>query len=441
MGGLYDSEYHYNEALKLESHDVTVYLGLANVERHKGEYQKALNVLNKAELNIGNDDPQLLASRADILERKGDKDAAHDILNKLASEDNMTVLAVATFSRLCLHFDRCDEALELIVASSSLPSTTLTEQQSLMYAAGDLLDKLKRYDEAMEYYVKANSLLGIKCDRESYIKEVDEIIQCFNKDATLSFPRATTNSTRPVFVLGMPRSGTTLVEQILASHPDVYGAGELPYMKQAAISITGNTLVRDGDYARFMTNVDQDTMTRVADKYLQSLTNLNRDAKYVVDKMPHNFFNVGLIATLFPDARIIHCRRNPLDNALSIYFQSFLWAHDYAFDLSDIGFFYNQYDRLMQHWEDVLEIPIITVQYENLVNDQEKTSRMLLDFCGLEWDDAVLNFHNVSRDIATASYDQVRQPIYHSSKERWKNYKVHLEPLLTELNINISMTD
>jgi hypothetical protein len=132
---------------------------------------------------------------------------------------------------------------------------------------------------------------------------------------------------------------------------------------------------------------------------------------------------------LFPEASIIHCRRNALDNALSIYFQSFVWAHDYATELENIGHFYNEYRRLMKHWEEVLEIPMLHVDYEDMIDDNEGMSRRILDFCGLEWQDSVLDFHTTGRAVATSSLDQVREPIYKTSKARWKNYEQHIEPL------------
>jgi hypothetical protein len=146
--------------------------------------------------------------------------------------------------------------------------------------------------------------------------------------------------------------------------------------------------------------------------------------------MPANFIHLGLIAQLFPNARIIHCSRNPLDTGLSIYFQRFLENISYAFDLENIAHYYLQYERLMQHWHAVLDIPILTVSYEDLVADQEKVSRKLVDFCGLEWDDRCLHFHRTGRTVSTASFDQVRKTMYSSSVGRWKHYEKHLGPLL-----------
>ena len=225
----------------------------------------------------------------------------------------------------------------------------------------------------------------------------------------------------------MPRSGTTLTEQILASHPEVYGAGELGDIKTISRRLleTGTDLSKPGtdlsiDYDSCIDRTDQAKLTELANSYLETLRGLNSEARYVTDKMPHNFQHLGLISLLFPEARVIHCRRNPLDCGLSIYFQHFIWTHDYANDLAKIGEFYTEYERLMRHWEAVIDIPMLTVHYEDMIEDQEDMTRQLLEFCELEWNDAGLNFHSSKRFVAAGSYDQVRQPLQHLVT-RWKN--------------------
>lgn len=432
-GGLDDAELHFNEALHIEKGSIAAYVGLANVKRYTGDYDKALKFLSGAEKYTSKDDPSLLGLKANLLEQKGDKEQAYNIINQLMEADNMFPQAIDVFSKLCHKYDRCDEALEMIDRSIEQPATNTPEKQALMFAAGNLLDKLNRYDAAMHYYHQANSAVDIQCNRDAYTRQNNEIINCFSKSAMTDMPRASTGSSRPIFVLGMPRSGTTLTEQILASHTDVFGAGELHYIKQLDLSIRDVKSSLDSDHMSRIRNLSQQKLTELANTYLDKLNQLNSEARYVIDKMPNNFLQIGLISLLFPDARIIHCRRNPLDNGLSIYFQAFIWSHDYAADLSDIGFYYGEYDRIMRHWEEVIDIPIMTVQYEDIIGDQEGISRKLLDFCGLEWDESVLQFHDLKRSVATASYDQVRQPIYKTSQARWKNYTKHIRPLIDAL--------
>ena len=223
-------------------------------------------------------------------------------------------------------FDVCEDALELIRLSVEAPGTDTMEKQMLRFSAGRLLDKLERYDEAFEWYRAANETIAIHFDAEAQRKLTNQMIECFNRQAMNKLPRAQTGSSRPIFILGMPRSGTTLTEQILASHPDVFGAGELRYIKELTHEIQNSEPDLKGSWATRMSIIMREKMNELANRYLENIGKLNSEAKHVTDKMPHNFQAIGLINLLFPEARIIHCRRDPLDNGLSIYFQNFIWS-------------------------------------------------------------------------------------------------------------------
>jgi hypothetical protein len=226
----------------------------------------------------------------------------------------------------------------------------------------------------------------------------------------------------------MLRSGTTLAEQILASHPDVFAAGELTYWNTASATYQPSAL---------NTPASGTLLRKLADDYLRLLEDLSHDALRVIDKMPTNFAFLGLIHAVFPNARIIHMRRNPIDTCLSIYFQDFEAAVSYANDLEDLAHYYTEYLRIMKHWRLVLpEEAILDVSYEGLVNDQEAWSRRMLEFIGLPWDPRCLDFHETQRTVLTASKWQVRQKITGASVLRWRNYQKFLGPLLrlTELD-------
>ncbi len=226
----------------------------------------------------------------------------------------------------------------------------------------------------------------------------------------------------------MPRSGTTLVEQIIASHPQCFGADELPHIGAIAATLPGR-LQTDHPYPQCAAMIDAPLARSLAEEYLEKLQAVGGDAKRVSDKMPANFIYLGLIALMFPRARVIHCRRDPLAVCLSIYFHRFAYGHGYAYDLGDIGVYYRQYRRLMQHWHEVLPLEICDVQYEELVADQASESRRLIDYCGLSWDDRCLEYHKNTRPVQTMSNWQVRQPIYTDSIQRWKHYEKHLDEL------------
>lgn len=245
----------------------------------------------------------------------------------------------------------------------------------------------------------------------------------FGKRRTAGAP-----SDLPVFVLGMPRSGTTLVEQILASHPAVHGAGELAVMRRLVGGV--------GDYPAGAAQLDQDGLARLGEAYLAQVRPLAAGRSRVVDKMPANFLHAGLIHLALPNARIVHCRRDPVDTCLSCYTKLFEAEQPFAYDLAELGRFHRGYQALMAHWRAVLPADrFIEVDYEAVVEDLEGEARRLIDFLGLPWDESCLEFHRTARPVRTASVNQVRQPIYKSSTGRWKRHAGQLGPLLEALGV------
>ena len=432
LGGALKAEAHYKKALETEPNSLDARLGLASIKRYRGAFDEAIDLLDEADRHAP-DMPSVLAAKADLLERTSRYDEAREILDHLKKHDCMYSMAISVNAALCRQTGNCDEALRLIEEAVEAPQYNLMEKQMLRFSAGKLLDKLDRFDDAFKWYHEGNETIKVPCDLDVNDKQAAILKEFYSESAMKSLPRATTGSSRPVFILGMPRSGTTLTEHILSIHPDVHGAGELGDLKHALNAMRGPPDNRSGSYMEAMSKFSEKDMNRHAQLYLDALKAINADARFVTDKMPHNFLQIGAISLLFPDAHIIHCRRDPLDNGLSIYFQNFSWTHDYATKLENIGRFYAIYDSLMKHWEKVVDIPILTVHYEEMVENQEAMSKKLLDFVGLEWDKRMLEFHRSERTVATASYDQVRQPIYKSSRERWRNYEKHLGPLKESL--------
>lgn len=339
----------------------------------------------------------------------------------------------------------------------------------VLFTLARLLDKQGAYDEAFDYYRQANEAgrpaylrSGTEFNAEDYRRDIDRIMRTFD----LGFFGRTAgfglDAEMPVFIIGMPRSGTTLVEQILASHPEMVGAGELHAFQRLPLELP--ELLRTAEeYPRCLAQLNRETSRTLAQRHLHYLEavagacRLEADATAapgptpvcdwradvarapgaapparVIDKLPMNFLRVGLIHVLFPKARIIHCRRDPVDVCLSCYFQDFR-ALNFVWTLADLGFVYKQYERLMEHWGKVLPGRIMEVVYEDLVADQEAVSRQMVAHCGLEWDDRCLAFHDNRRTVRTASTLQVRQPIYKNSIARWKRYAAHLQPLFEAL--------
>lgn len=265
-------------------------------------------------------------------------------------------------------------------------------------------------------------------DAEGYERAIERIVETLDRDFFSDAPDSGVDSERPVFVVGMPRSGTTLTEQILASHSRVAAGGELSMLLKVSWQI--GELSRDRrPYPEGLRSTGRMALRRMARHYLEQLDRVSTTAERVTDKLPFNFMHLGVIALLFPNARVIHCRRHPLDNCLSCYFTSFADQIRFANRLDTLGRYYLAYDRLMRHWHEVLPIEILDLQYESLVDDTEHQVRGLLAHCGLPWEDACLEFHRTERGVRTPSRWQVRQPIYRGSVQRWRNYAEELRPL------------
>lgn len=298
---------------------------------------------------------------------------------------------------------------------------------NLHYAMGKFCDDTKDFDAAFPHYLEANRIKKEVwpdcCYDRSHQKRLVSVLQqryvpeIFERWRPLANPSA-----RPLFIVGMPRSGTSLTEQILASHPEVFGAGELLFWPRLAER--HQSVVLEAAF-------DEPWLKMAARECLDHLASKSPEVVRVVDKMPGNFLYVGLIHTVFPNARILHTMRNPVDNGLSVYFQNFNKGHSYANDLEDIAHYYQQYHRLMAHWRAVIPADrFLDLPYEQLLEDQEGSSRRIMNFIGLKFDERMLEFYKTERKVGTASNWQARQPIYKTSKERWRNYEKHVQALL-----------
>jgi len=261
---------------------------------------------------------------------------------------------------------------------------------------------------------------------------VGRLIDTFGGERLDALPRSGRGTDVPVFIVGMPRSGTSLVEQVLASHSQVYGAGELRDIGLLAIRLGINDENRP--YPECLLDMDVRKLRECSGPYLSRLNAGRRKVARVTDKMWQNFEHIGLIELLFPRARVIHCLRNPVDTGWSCYQQSFGTAGPpFAYDLADIGHYYGQYRRLMDHWKEISGLQMTEVIYEDLVHDLEGESRRLIEFLDLDWEDACLRFYENPRIVRTASHAQVKQPVYTSSIGRSARYQAHLEPLIESL--------
>ncbi len=289
----------------------------------------------------------------------------------------------------------------------------------------------------MQAFTNANKLVPAAYQDEAVEAQVQSAKRVWTADKFEGFERPATGTPRPVFIVGMPRSGTTLTEQILDAHPLCYGAGELGLISELFRQVAPD---RERPFQFGPTDYDVKKIAELAKIYRRETLAMadNPSVEIITDKAPMNFWYLGLIALAFPDARIIHCTREPRDNCLSCFFQALNPGHSYSFDLESCGKFYRHYRELMTHYETLLSddrvgVPMFENQYESTVSDQEAKTRSLLDFVGLDFDEACLKFHESGRVALTLSNDQVRQPMYSTSTKRYERYAGHIDALLEGL--------
>lgn len=423
---------YYRKSLARRPREASLHASLAHLSLRQGRTDDALAELEKA-LAMKPDYPTAIIDKAFVYDRMGRYDAAREVLNGLAAPDDLRPYLALCRCTIAHNDGRYEQAIERADAHVHDEAVNANTRVGLGFLQGQAFDKLGDPKRAMESWTLANRLMQRPFDGPSYRRWIDEMIHFFSRNMMDALPRSSIESATPLFIAGMPRSGTTLTERIIDAHPKGFGAGELKDLEYVRNNLPDH-LPGAEPYPRGLCRLTRAKADELAEAHLAHLAELSGGAERVVDKALENPRLLGLIALLFPRARIIHCRRDPADNGLSIFMNRFNPArHPYASNLRHIGFVCRQAERLMQHWKRVLDLPILQVQYEELVADPERVSRRIIDFCGLEWDDACLRFYESKRAVMTLSYHQVSKPIYKSAVERYRRYESHLGPLLEAL--------
>ena len=432
LGKLYESQNKhdkvistYNEALEIDPYNHELLIGVARSYLARSEFDKCERILN----NLLKTQPENINARigkCNLLIRQRKYQHAYDLLSPIIKKEKNNPAIIIAYANICKLLNQADKAIDTLI-----DLTQKKQPKNIIELAGftlaDIYDQKHDYEKAFQYYKKSNNIFNDKTDIQYYRNSISSIIENIDRETLKSLPHSNNTSTAPVFIVGMPRSGTTLIEQILSSHPKVYGAGEITNLWSIGNQVSG--AMNLCSYAQNLKNISQDEVNKYSIEYLQNIQNISNNSDRCTDKLPHNFFHIGLIALLFPNAKIIHCRRHPFDTCLSIYFKKFNDNHRYARNLTEIALFYKNYQLLMQHWSKNSQIKIYDAVYEDLITDPEKNIRALVQYVDIEWDDACLKHHESKRLIMTPSHNQASKPLYTSSINRWKNYSNHIQPL------------
>ena len=412
----------FQQALSLRPDHVPAQLGLAAAQRVQGLFAEA-QASCAAALAIAPEHPRALQLLGELYADRGDFVRAQELWQRTVALHPQFPTAYASIAS---HRRMTPEDVVWLQGVQGLLGRTLplNDEMDLRYALGKYFDDTGRFEEAFVEYRKANELskrYRAAYDGPKLAERVGRIMQLCEPGLFRKTRGYASDSELPVFIIGMPRSGTSLAEQILASHPAVLGAGEIRFWDRAFEKLEAA--------ARTPAQLER-ALPAVAAAYLERLGVPAGGPQRIIDKMPANFLYAGLIHAVFPRARIIHMRREPLDTCLSIYFQNFFNVGVYANDLTSLAHYYGEYRRICDYWRSVLPASaFLEVPYEALVEDQEGWSRRMVEFLGLPWDPRCLDFHNTERVVITASRWQVRQPLNSASIGRWRNYATHLAPL------------
>lgn len=432
LGSYHEAIKHLKTAISLNKSFREAYVNLATSQITAGELENAEDTLNKA-IKRWPGDVDILVCKANFFEKSGNAIDAYKLIKPLLDKGIQHHPGLGmVFLAVCAKSNKCDSAIDYMEKLISIPDTPDKTRESMRYEIGAVYNKLGLYDKAFNHYEQANKSRPKTYNKTGEELFINSIIDTFNYQYFARNIKSNINKKVSAFIVGMPRSGTSLVEQILQSHSTVIGAGELNNVGKIAHTIQSQPEVPK-NYPLNCELLTSNTLDAFATQYYKKLESISPTASYVTDKMPHNFLYLGLISQLFPNTKIIHCRRNPIDTCLSIYFQDFHEKHEYANSLSDLGHYYLGYAKLMDHWIRILNIDIYEISYENLVCNTEDEIKNLLNYMELEWEDSCLKFHESDRYIPTASHSQVRQAIYTKSLNRWKHYENHIDPLIEAL--------
>ena len=423
------AEHFLRQAAALAPRDAQVRAGLARALVEQGKEEEATAETCRS-LELDPDSAAIHNDAGVVHSNLGDFDTAREHYRRALDLEPGFSKAALNLARSKRYTAKHDEDADRIRAAATHAVADGSTPREFHLALGKIHDDRGEWEAAFAHYERANRPLAEVAVRQAdeWLALMDRVRTVFDADSFAAHPAAAEPDPTPVFIVGMPRSGTSLVEQCLAAHPAVHGAGELNTIQR----LTAEAAARAGtaeSYPECVRALGDTEIRALGRRYLDHVHALAPEAVRITDKLPGNYLHLGFIATILPGATIVHCRRDPLDNAISLYFTDFMVGHEYSYDLRTIGRQIRGMNVLMAHWERLLGERLLTLDYEALVDDPEPLTRTMIAHVGLEWDDACLRPHEVRRTVRTASAWQVRQPVYRRSAGRARAYERFLGPL------------
>ena len=396
----------------------TVLTKLANYKEGRDAYLKALE--------FKPDSPRVHLSLGHVYKTMGEIDNSIDSYKNTILQNNLSGEAYWSLANLKTYSFSENEIKDM--EDTLKGDMSDIERSQMHFALGKAYEVKKDFDKSFKNYYEGNKVKKglIKYSSDDTTDNTKRILNFFNKENIQKLAKSSTGDRDPIFVLGMPRSGSTLVDQIISSHSKVDGTQELPNIIKIAAELNTNN---QNNYPEVLKELDESKLSNLGKDYISETAWARDSAPFFIDKMPNNFIHIGLIKTILPNAKIIDTRRDPMDTCFSCFKQFFARGQLFTYSLEDLGNYYTDYIRAMNHWHNVYGKDIYTVHYDNVINETEETIRELIDYCELPFEKECLEFYNSSRPVKTPSAEQVRQPIYKSGLNYWKNYEKHLLPL------------
>ena len=425
------------QAEKLLAHDPDspVFKSIYAIEcMQAGDYETALRIFDEV-LAVLPDDLATLTSRGHALKTAGQTDKAIASYRRAIEVNPLHGDAWYSLANLKT-YQFSQEDLDAMRAARSDPNLNNMGRIHIAFALGKALEDQGAYDESFQYYSEGNALK--KLQTRFTIEQMDEEFAAQKRHCTAGLFETRTGTGTPapdpIFIVGLPRAGSTLIEQILASHSQVDGTLELPNILSLAHRLRGRKQISDRErYPRILHELPDDELRKLGEDYIENTAIHRQGAPFFTDKMPNNFRHIGLIHMILPNAKIIDARREPMACCFSGFKQLFAEGQEFSYSLEDIGNYYRGYVDLMEHWDTVLPGKVLRVQHEDVVADLEGQVRRILEHCNLPFEQACVDFHKTKRAVRTASSEQVRQPINTSGLEQWRHYEAHLGPLKAAL--------